>query len=180
MTENSAKSPRVRAPRWMRIAFGVSLALNLAVVGLLAGTFARFGGPPSHGPGTVNYAMPYVRALPRESQREIFRAVRDQLPRDGHSRQARRALYAEMIEALKADPFDPVRVQSILARQNAAAVLVQNAAHIAWLAHISTMTPQARAAYAEEVSEAMRHGKGRKDKPRKTEGAAPDPSRANP
>ncbi|WP_162792050.1 periplasmic heavy metal sensor [Pseudosulfitobacter sp. DSM 107133] len=180
MDDTRAPLPRPRAPRWMRIAFGVSLALNLAVVGLLAGTFARFGGPPSHGPSIVNYAMPYVRALPREAQREIFRAVRDQLPRDGHSRQSRRALYAEMIEALRADPFDPIRVQEILARQNAAAVLVQDAAHAAWLAHITNMTPESRAAYAEAVSEAMRHGKGRKDRPRKDAGTDPDAPRPSP
>ena len=84
------RTQRTRAPRWMRIAFGVSLALNLAVVGVLAGTFARFGGPPSRGPGMISYATPYVRALPRDDQREIFRAVRDQLPKDSNSRQARR------------------------------------------------------------------------------------------
>ena len=160
--DDVAQTQRARAPRWMRIAFGVSLALNLAVVGVLAGTFARFGGPPSRGPGMISYATPYVRALPRDAQREIFHAVRDQLPKDTNSRQARRALYAEMIEALKADPFDPAQVQTVLDRQNAAALAVQAAAHTAWLAHVAAMSPEDRAAYADNVSEVMRRGKDKK------------------
>lgn len=162
--DDVAKTQRARAPRWMRIAFGVSLALNLAVVGVLAGTFARFGGPPSRGPGMISYATPYIRALPREAQHEIFRSVRQQLPKDVFSRKAGRLLYAEMIEALKANPFDPVRVQAILDRQNTTAVTVQSAAHKAWLAHVVAMSPEDRAAYANNVSEEMRHGKDKKGK----------------
>lgn len=167
LMDDVERTQRTRAPRWMRIAFGVSLALNLAVVGVLAGTFARFGGPPSRGPGMISYATPYVRALPRDDQREIFRAVRDQLPKDSNSRQARRALYAAMIEALKAEPFDPAQVETILNRQNTAALAVQSAAHTAWLAHVAAMSPEDRAAYADNVSEFMRRGKDKKSKPPK-------------
>ncbi|ASM72851.1 MULTISPECIES: periplasmic heavy metal sensor [Roseobacteraceae] len=165
--DKTAKTPRARAPRWMRIAFGVSLALNLAVAGMLVGTFARFGGPPSRASSSINYAMPYMRALPRETQRDIFRAMRDQLPAESGGRQARRALYAEMIEALKADPFEPARVQSILELQNTTAVAVQSAAHTAWLDRVSAMSFEDRIAYAGAVSEVMRHGKRKKDKPGK-------------
>lgn len=162
------KTPqKPRAPRWMRIAFGVSLALNLAVVGILVGTFARFAGPPSRGHGMLSYAMPYVRALPRDVQREMFRTVRSQLPEDIGGRQARRVLYGEMIEALKADPFDPGRVQSILDRQNDAAVAVQTAAHGVWLERIGAMSLEDRSVYADAVSEVMRHGKAKREKPAK-------------
>ncbi len=154
-----------RAPRWMRIAFGVSLALNLAIVGILVGTFARFGGPPSGGHGMVSYAMPYVRALPRDVQREMFRAVRNQLPDNSGGRQARRVLYAEMIEALKADPFDAARVQTILEQQNDTAIALQTAAHRAWLERVGAMSLEDRSAYADAVSEVMRHGKAKREKP---------------
>ena len=65
-----------RCPLWVKIALALSLAFNLAIVGLAAGFVLRGGPMGARGPA-MGYATPYVLALPRELRREVFGAVRN-------------------------------------------------------------------------------------------------------
>ncbi len=150
-----------RCPLWVKIVLALSLALNLAIIGLVSGFVLRGGPPVARGPA-VGYAMPYVLALPRELRRDVFRAVRRDptLP----DRSARRAAYREMIAALEATPFDRSAVQSVLDRQADGALRVQTAAQSAWLDAVSNMSEQDRAAYTLNMQEALERRDGRQSK----------------
>ena len=160
MTENTQTR---RCPLWVKSVLALSLAGNLAVVGLVAG-FALRGNPlETRGPA-MGYATPYVVALPREVRREVFGAVR----RDASlpDRGARRAQYREMIAALQATPFDITSVQAVLERQGAGATQVQAAGQAAWLDAVARLSDDERIAYTTRIEEALKRREGpRKPKP---------------
>jgi hypothetical protein len=143
-----------RCPLWVKIVLAVSLAGNLAVVGLVAGAALRGGPFVERGP-SMGYAMPYVVALPREARREVFGAVRtnDDLP----DRRARRAL--------EATPFDIAAVEAVLERQGAGAARVQATAQAAWLDVVARLSDDERIAYTARIEETLkRRGPPRKPK----------------
>jgi len=153
-----------RCPRWMKIMLGVSLALNIAIAGAVAGFMMR-GAPLRDGPTGMGYATPYVVALPRAARREVFGVIRshDALP----SRDERRAHYAEMIKALRADPFDSARVQAILTRQGGAVAQIQDVSQAAWLRVVTEMDADERSAYVERIQDVLRRGRPGKKADRK-------------
>lgn len=141
-----------RSPKWVKVLLALSLAVNLAIAGVVAGFVLRGGPKVGRGPD-MGYAMPYVLALPRELRREVFGAVRrdEGVP----SRRERREEYREMIAALRATPFDPGAVQVVLDRQSSGAVRVQGAAQAAWLNVVSGLSDAERVAYTERMEEQM-------------------------
>lgn len=153
-----------RVPIWVKVLLGLSLALNLAVVGLVAGFVLR-GGPLGGKAPAMGYAMPYVIALPKEDRRAVFGAVRDD--RDLPGRGARRAAYRDMVALLSADTLDIDAVQALLARQSGDVDKVQAVAQSAWLEKVAAMSREERQAYAARVQEVVkRGGRGR---PRKSD-----------
>ena len=156
---NTAPTPGPDAPRpprtalWVKIVLGVSLALNLAIIGLVVGAFARVGPELKAMPG-VNYAMPYAMALPREERVALLRDVRrtTNLP----SRQERRAHYAKMLQVLRADQFDPDEARALMSTQARVMVAAQQAAQDAWIKKTAAFTPQERLSYADALEEALR------------------------
>lgn len=149
-----------RPPRWIKgLLFG-SLALNLAFVGLIAGAVLRHDGPEhrgAHTPGPAAFGQPYLRALPREARREMFRSLREA---DGFpDREERRAVYAEVIARLRSEPFDVAALAAVVSQQAEGSIAVQRAAQDAWLQIVAQMSPAERAAYAEAVSETLRQGR---------------------
>ncbi|TMV08011.1 periplasmic heavy metal sensor [Ruegeria sediminis] len=149
----SEEKPKTR--RWLPILLGLSLALNLLVVGVVLGTAMRFRGgegmrhAPSFGP--VLY-----RALPEEDRK----ALRGQLRRDHEaSSHERREDFEALADALRAVPFDPDAVQVLIGAQAAHRAETHMALNRAWLERVSAMSDAQRAAYAERVEEAVERGK---------------------
>ena len=156
--------PSRRTPLWIKIVLGVSLALNFSIIGLIVGASMRFGGP-NPGPATISYAIPYVAALPREERRKVFRTVREQssvkaLP----GRAERRDLYRQVLEALRADPFDAAAVEAVLAKQTSSMLSVQQAAQQAWLQRIGSFSTDDRVRYADRLEEILKKGPRRRGK----------------
>ena len=168
MTQTLPPPPPSGAPRprlGFRILLGASLALNLLVIGLIAGAAWRHGGGPGKGwhhapPGLQSYAAPYVRALPREARRDLHRGLRREV--GGAGRAERRALYAEMLAALRATPFDAAAVEAVLGTQRERVLALQAAGQARWLATVTAMTPEARARYADRLEEELRRRPGRR------------------
>jgi len=155
--------------KWMRWALGLSLGVNLLVVGLVAGAAYRFDGPHG-GPGgsARDFGTPYIAALAKDRRREIFKGLRQDRPAGHLDRAARRALYSEVVQALRADPFDVTRVRSVLDQQASASVTVQQAVQDAWLAEIASMDASERAAYADRLQEVLARGPKHKKDQRKS------------
>ncbi|WP_299965723.1 periplasmic heavy metal sensor [uncultured Roseobacter sp.] len=151
-------------PRWVKLLLGVSLALNLAVAGIVAGAMLRDGGDRRGGPrlgAFGGYAAPYIMALPPETRRAVLQTMRGRgAAGDGAmpDRTARRAFYADVITALEAQPFDRAALTAALARQARGAVAVQQVGQAAWLEVVTDMNDADRAEYALAVEEVLARG----------------------
>lgn len=147
-----------RTQRRMRWVIGLSLALNLVFIGVFAGAALRFqrdgGAARASAPPIQSYGAPLARSLPREARRELIMGMRKMpgMP----NRRERRALYQEMLTALRANPFDAAQVEAIFARQGDVAQKVQTFATGRWLSLVSEMTPAERLVVADRLEEALR------------------------
>ncbi|WP_339762351.1 periplasmic heavy metal sensor [uncultured Sulfitobacter sp.] len=142
--------------KWMRWALGLSLGVNLLVAGLVAGAAYRFDGPHGGAGGNMrDYGTAYIIALEKERRRDLFNELRRNKPAGHLTRTARRALYSEVVSAIRAEPFDIARVRSALDQQANASVAVQQAVQDAWLKELASMDDTARAAYAGRLQEVL-------------------------
>ena len=154
-------------PRGFKILLGISLAINLAVIGVVSGASFRKGdGGPRRGSGggQAHYARPYIHALPREERRAILEASR--AAKKGVDRAARRAMYQEVIDILRSETFDRPAVEAVLSKQTEVRLSAQNTVQAQWLNRIVGMDFQERGAYADAVEEALKHGPSHKRKPK--------------
>ncbi len=145
--------------RRVRWALGLSLAVNLLLIGALAGAGYRHAGGPGArertGPGAMSYAMPYMQALPRAERRAMRQQMQGQ---DTPSRDTRRAQFQQMLAALRAAPFDAAAVRAVLDAQQAAGAAVQASAQAAWLDRVTRMDDTARASYADALEDVLARG----------------------
>jgi uncharacterized membrane protein len=126
----------------------VSLALNLAVIGVLGGAAVagRFGDGP---PGRIDLGLgPVARALPEDQRRAIGRALRQDRATGGMDF---RGQMAAMTAALRADPYDPDVMRQLLEDQAARLSQVQARARSAMLDQIAAMPPEARQRFADRL-----------------------------
>ena len=158
MTDTSNEPQReTRTPRWVKLVLVLSLALNLVIVGIVAGVLTRKDRP---GPGGfAGYALPYVIALPRDERPAVFRSIR-RAGRAGEmpDRAQRRAPYEEMMRLLRADPLDLEAVQQVLNRHTDLAVRSSKVAQDVWLEHIKAYDAAERAAYADRLQVVLDRG----------------------
>lgn len=160
MTEEIDRNPPRMRP-WLRVLLGVSLALNLAVAGLVVGAMIRFGGP-----GGMRPPMPLGAMLYHELPRDDRRALREEIHgARAHRAERRRADFRELDAALRAVPFDRARVADVLAAQSARHKDLEQEMRAAWLRRVAAMSEAERAAYADRLAEALtrrnHHHRGR-------------------
>ena len=166
---NSSGQP-AKPRRRFRVLFGLSLALNLLVLGAIAGAFlmgpgARTGkaGPP----GLREISAPYVRAFDHSTKREMRREMRALLPDRGEAIAANKADYAAFLEVVRADTFDAQRAASIMEEQLARAGRFQKVGREVAIERIGVMSLEERRAYADRLQEWLDHrGKHRAKKDR--------------
>ena len=152
-------------PLGFKILFGVSLAINLAMIGVFAGAAFRKGEDrPQRGGGQINYARPYIQALPREDRRAILEAMRPS--KRGEDRATRRALYQEVTNILRIKTFDRQAIEAVLLKQTEVTLSGQRAAQVQWLNRIEEMGTQERRAYADAVEDVLKRGPPHKRKPK--------------
>lgn len=153
-------------PRGFKILLGLSLALNLAVIGVVAGAVFRKGddGPRRGGGGQANYARPYLQALPHEDRRAIFKAARAFGKGVDHA--TRRKMFQDVTDLLRSDVFDRSAVEAALGKQTEASLTVQDSVQVQWLNRIDEMGLQERRDYADAVEKALKRGPPHKRKPK--------------
>ena len=155
MSETQQGKPRTAG--WVKVALAVSLALNLAIVGMVAGVVLRRGGGDDGAPALRTLGLgPFGIALSREARDEL----RGRIERRGAPlREDRRAIGGTLRAvqaALLADPVDRAAAEAAFARSRELAASLQESGHVALLDQIETMTPQERADLAERLSRMMR------------------------
>lgn len=107
----------VKPGRSMRIALAVSVALNLAVVGVIVGAaFQKDGGPGGGNVRDLGFG-PYTEALSREDRAALRSAFLAKNPDLRAARDSMRDDINEVLAALRADPFEPSRLQAALGAQ---------------------------------------------------------------
>lgn len=154
----ASEPPVRRAPLrgWVKGVLFVSLALNLAVAGLALGAVLRHGdmtnGPRSR---VDQIGGPYTAALSREDRRGIWREMRAMHGEGRPSRAQIRAEFDAVVDALRADPYDPAQVRAIVERQFQAGMERQQLGQSLLLARIDTMTPSERVQFADRLAERL-------------------------
>ena len=140
--------PVEKPRRLWRIVLVCSLALNLAVAGVVIGAASsgRIGdGPPRSFDLGVG---PMARALMPQEQRQIRRAMREsQVLRSVDLRGSMRGIEAALI----AEPFAPEALRTALSAQRNKLLSLQSEAQEALILAVSEMTPERRAAFAAAV-----------------------------
>ncbi|MFZ5965323.1 periplasmic heavy metal sensor [Thalassococcus sp. BH17M4-6] len=146
-----------QAPRmkfWLRLVLFASLALNLVIVGIVAGFVLRGGPDHRDGPRGRDGAVRYSRALTEDQRDALRRDLRAAFRGD------RRAVAAEIagdfraaVEVLRADPFDRAAFDAVMARQDTRAEARQQTGRQALLDVVSGMSTEERQAYADRLSD---------------------------
>ena len=103
-----------RAPGWLKLLLIVSLALNVAVIGMIGGTAMRGGEKTANEPGLDRRQSRILRMVP-EARRDAARAIL--IARSDEYAAAQAALkqaQMDLIDALRSDPYDRARVSAAL------------------------------------------------------------------
>ncbi len=158
-----ASTAKPKTSKWVKIALGVSLSLNLLIIGLVAGAsvgIKRNFGPSEDGPGLRTLGLgPFAFAISRED-RDALRGRIDH----GALREDGRVLHIALRDvqrALRADPFDRALAEDALSRSRAATTQMQGIGHGALLDQLEAMPLEARETVADRVAQAMRRSSGR-------------------
>ena len=173
MEPGNTSTPEVRRRRWPTALLAVSLTANLLVLGLVAGAHfrderdARAYPAPDRSVIRSTGFGPFFDAMPRDARNRMGEALRN---RDGSFAPDRAALAAEMgemIAALRAEPFEPGKLEALLTTQHDRANARIVAGRSVLLEQVAAMSPQERRDFADQLegrfSRAIERGKHDRD-----------------
>ncbi len=136
---------RLMTPRrWRLICIG-SLALNCALIGILAGAAITGRGADRDARWR---GAPLIAALP-DTARAGLREDRRGDPGE------RRTRFTALMDTLRADPFDPAALEDVLREQRALGAGRAARAEAGLIAALSQMSQAERAAYADRLQDQM-------------------------
>ena len=162
-------SQSTRTATWVKVALVMSLGLNLAILGAIAGALLSPDGPRQtriEAAARDMGATPFMRALEPEDRRALFQAMRREAEPLRQNRDELRLRFEALVGAVRADPFDPSEVQSLLALQRGAATERQMIGERLLVDRLAAMTPEARDAFADRLEDALRRGGRDRDEDR--------------
>ncbi|WP_062762350.1 periplasmic heavy metal sensor [Falsirhodobacter sp. alg1] len=135
--------------RTLRIALAVSVALNLAVAGIVAGAVLR---DPPRRDGERSFVFgPFDAALSVDDRRAIRNAFRAQKP---ELRTAMTDMQKEMEQIsaiLRTEPYDAAAIDKIFARQQARGAWIMGQGQRLLSERLAAMTPEERADFADRL-----------------------------
>jgi uncharacterized membrane protein len=152
--------------RWVRMALAISLAINLGIVGIVAGAMFRDDGPMHSGHMTRDLGFgPFTEALSKDDRAELRRAFLAKLPEMRDGRRAMREDIGALLAQLRATPFDAAGLRAAFDRQNQ-----RNAARLELGQQlifdlVVGMTDEARQAFAGRLEQSLAKGPKRRDGP---------------
>jgi len=155
--------PTPKKRPWGKIVLFVSLALNLAVVGLVAGAFLK--GPHGRDGSPVLRDLgfgPFVYALPRRDKDAMGEALKREAGSFRENRNILRRQFEDFLTALRADPFDAAEVARLIADQRGRIGERQKLGQRLLLERIEAMSASERADYADELDNLLRRRKDRR------------------
>ncbi|MFD0860323.1 periplasmic heavy metal sensor [Roseovarius aquimarinus] len=136
------------ARRWRLVAIA-SLALNFALIGLVAGAALSGRGDRQEARWR---GSPLIAALPAETRAELRREARE-------GRSERRARFEALMEVLRAEPFVPEDLRALLQDQRRLGAERAAQGETVLIEALTRMSAEERAGYAERLMQRMRrHG----------------------
>ncbi len=158
MAESQTSGKKLAAPRWMRVLLGLSLALNLLVLGLVSGAMVRYGGADGMRPPPRTVGATLFRELPPEDRRAIRDRSNGMMMMNGmnmNHHERRMAAASAVSAAMRAKPFDRDALSAILEQQAAQRDGFETSVQQAWIERVANMTDAQRHAYAGRLEHAM-------------------------
>jgi uncharacterized membrane protein len=146
MTDVGSASAVARrgAPRWMVVALFASLALNLLVIGSLAGAIWRFRTPPAGAGAIIPNLLGYASTLPLERRKELWEKTREERNHVRPFRRQVRAAREETVRALVTVPFDPAAYRAAQERQAETESRARAAVHDLYVKMAESLTAEER------------------------------------
>lgn len=144
------------SPRWLRLLLVVSLAFNLLILGLIGGWAMKWG---KHGPHHMSRVEhlggPMTRALDHDDRRAIGKRMRAAFRAEPADQSARHETMAALIGELRKEVFDRDTAEELMAQQRSYLTKRLAIGQSLLLDRLETMTPDARAAYADRLQEGL-------------------------
>jgi uncharacterized membrane protein len=144
-------TPPARNSRSLRIAFGVSLAFNVLIVGMIAGGIAS--GRHMNRPGAFNADLgPFARAMSIEDRRGLAGELRERPEIGRAGAQDMKRIRSAFLEALIAEPFDPAALDRIFADERQRGVQAMQIGQDLLSRRIAAMSLEQRQNFARRLS----------------------------
>ena len=148
--------PPPKGPRWIKAALVASVALNLAVAGLVLGAWLG-DGPRKGMPRDLSFG-PFSEALSDTDRRALRKDLMGRAGEFRTSRDAARAEFETLLATLRADPFDPAAMTTALT-----AIETRNAERLELgrsliETRLIEMSVEERMAFADRLEKGLRRG----------------------
>ena len=157
-----ATEPKIKsAGIWVKVVLFTSLAMNLLIVGMVAGAVLR-GGPGANRAELNRSAIrdlglgPFGQALSLDSKRDIGRAMKGRGDELRENRQEIRAQIDTLLTVLRQTPYQSETVREILTEQQHRLIQRQDIGRELLISNLESMGPAARAEYADRLEKSLR------------------------
>ncbi|HEX9858674.1 MAG TPA: periplasmic heavy metal sensor [Paracoccaceae bacterium] len=147
--------PQAGNGRWLRLALAASLALNLAVAGVIGGAILK--GAREHRSAMVRDLGfgPFTEALGPEDRAALRSAFLERAPDFRARRRDMREDFAAVLAALRAEPFDAAALGAAMGRQMGRAAEQMALGQALMTEHIAAMSPEARKRFADRLEASL-------------------------
>ncbi len=158
-------TPSQSAKGWLQIALVVSLALNLAIVGMVAGAIYKNRWSP-HNEGMVRDIGfgAFTDALSKDDRAVLRRNFFKSSPSLRDGRRAMQMDFADLLAQLRASPFDATAMRTVLDRQNARNAERLSLGQTLIFDLLVSMDDDARQALADRLEQSLAKGPKRRDR----------------
>lgn len=158
MTDSIPTPAPAVAPRWMRVALAVSVAINLGVAGMMVGA-AMHGGPEGRSGFQREMGFgPFSEALTPEDRKTLRRALISRAPELRAARQSLRADMDAILAALRADPYDQAHLDALLSGQHERMVAQLTLGEDMIREFLQNLDTEQRRAFADRLEHQLRRG----------------------
>ncbi|MHA3915546.1 periplasmic heavy metal sensor [Halovulum sp. GXIMD14793] len=159
---------KAQCPAWMRWLLVVSLALNLAGIGLLGGAALRKPPQAVEVPSPNAEFQLYVSAMPGEHRKAIRRAFYEKLESMRPHRQEMLERRSQVIALLRQAEFDQAALGAMMEAQHAGWTEIGRWGRVLILEQIEVMTPQDRSRLADNLEKSPNRRDHRWDRGRRS------------
>jgi uncharacterized membrane protein len=132
-----------RTPSWVAAGLIVSLALNLLVIGAVAGALWRPSPSGPHGGGSANL-LNYTNTLPTDRRKQLWEATAEARRELRPLRREVRLAREEVLKTLAAEPFDKAKFMAAQTQLGEAHTRARSAVYNLYAVLASHLTPDER------------------------------------